>query len=170
MGKSRQKLLIDSSIVFINLAVIVLLASCAMPKIVFIEDTLTAEQHNDLGYVYEKKGMDDLAEKEYSLAAKKRRNWQTPYFNLGNIHFKKGDFSKAEDFYRKALKLNPNNPDIMNNLANVLLSQDRFSEAREMVNMALLLQKKDAYIDTLLTIQAKESAAGHPLGNENGVE
>ncbi|HRR40349.1 MAG TPA: tetratricopeptide repeat protein [Syntrophales bacterium] len=121
-----------------------------------IEDSLTAEQHNDLGYVYEQKKAYELAEKEYLLAVKKREDWPIPYFNLGNLACKTGNYKKSEDFFRKVLTLDPNNTDAMNNLAVALLMQDRLQEAKLLVEKALKTRHKDEYEDTLKEIQKKE--------------
>jgi Flp pilus assembly protein TadD len=155
MAESRQQLF-----TYLPLAIFllwILPSACTMPKIVVLEDTLTAEQHNDLGYVYEQKKIYDLAEKEYLLAVKKREEWPVPYFNLGNLAYKLGDFRKAEAFFRKALKYDPDNTDAMNNLANALLMLDRLREARLLIEKALQTNRKDAYLDTLREIQKRES-------------
>ncbi|MBU1744644.1 MAG: tetratricopeptide repeat protein [Proteobacteria bacterium] len=159
MGKTGQKLFAGLPVAILLLVAALLLSSCALPKIVVMEDRLTAEQHNDLGYVYEQKGIFDLAEKEYLLAVKKREDWQVPYFNLGNLMFKIGDFKKSEKFFRTALNYNPNNSDVMNNLANALLMQERHREARQVIEQALRIENKQEYLDTLRTIEKRESAA-----------
>lgn len=161
MGESRQKLFAGLPVAILLLVAALLLSSCALPKIVVMEDRLTAEQHNDLGYIYEQKGIFDLAEKEYLLAVKKREGWHVPYFNLGNLAFKMGDFKKSENFFRTALNYNPNNSDVMNNLANALLMQERHREARQMIEQALRIENKEEYLDTLGTIQKSENAAPH---------
>ena len=135
------------------------LSSCALPKIVIMEDTLTAEQHNDLGYVYEQRGMPDLAGKEYLLAAKKRDDWPVPYFNLGNLMYKMGDFRKSENFFRTSLHYDPNNPDVINNLANALLMQERHQEARQMIEQALRIGSKKEYLETLEAVEKREGAS-----------
>ncbi|MDO9230313.1 MAG: tetratricopeptide repeat protein [Syntrophales bacterium] len=161
MGKSGQQLFTGLPVAILLVLMMPLLSSCALPKIVVIEDKLTAEQHNDLGYVYEQKGILDLAEKEYLLAVKKRKDWQVPYFNLGNLAFKMGDYKKTENFFRTALNYDPNNSDVMNNLANALLMQQRYREARQMIEQALRIENKEEYLDTLGTIQKSENAASH---------
>ncbi len=162
MGKGRQQLLARLPVATLSLLVLALAASCALPKIVVLEDRLTAEQHNDLGYIYEQKGMNDLAGKEYALALKKRPDWKVPRFNLGNIAFKAGDYRKAEESFREVLELDPNDPDALNNLANALLLQGRSKEAREAVDRALGIKNRDEYLDTLRKIQDQEAAAGKP--------
>ena len=159
MGKTGQKLFAGLPVAILLFVAVLLLSSCALPKIVVLEDRLTAEQHNDLGYVYEQKGIFDLAEKEYLLAVKKREDWHVPYFNLGNLMFKMGDYKKSENFFRTALNYNPNNSDVMNNLANALLMQERHREARQVIEQALRIENKQEYLDTLRTIEKRESAA-----------
>lgn len=158
MGQGGQQLSVDPSLTVL-LLFLVHVTSCSLPKIVVLEDTLTAEQHNDLGYVYETKGMNDLAEKEYFLAAKKREYWHVPWFNRGNIAFKKGDYRQAEDCFREALQRAPGSADVMNNLANALLMQGRHREARQMIEQALQIENKEQYLDTLGTIEKRERAA-----------
>jgi Flp pilus assembly protein TadD len=135
---------------------LLLVPSCTLPKIIILEDKLTAEQHNDLGYVYETKGMDDLAGKEYNLALKKRGDWITPMFNMGNLFFRKGDYSTSELYFRKVLKIDPANADAMNNLANVLLMQRHCQEANRMVDQAIKSSRKAEYLDTREKIVEKQ--------------
>lgn len=49
------------------------LFSCSVPTIVILEDPLTSQEHVNLGYIYEKQGKLELAEKEYKKAIKKRQ-------------------------------------------------------------------------------------------------
>jgi tetratricopeptide (TPR) repeat protein len=153
MGKSRAPFSLYVSVAF---GCVILLSSCAMPKIIILKDTLTAEQHNDLGYIYETKGLYDLAEKEYLLAVKKKKDWHIPYFNLGNLAFRMGSYAKSEIFFRDALNYDPHNADVMNNLANAVLMQDRPQEARLLIERAIQITHKKEYLDTLQKIRAKE--------------
>jgi Flp pilus assembly protein TadD len=130
-------------------AVIVLVSTaCSMPRIVVMNDPLSAHEHNDLGLAYEQKGMLDLAEKEYLKAADKKAGWAVPYFNLGNIAYGKKDLKAAERYYRKALELDKENPDIMNNLATLLHDMGRNEEAMALIDKALSIQHKAEYLDT----------------------
>jgi Flp pilus assembly protein TadD len=130
--------------------------SCSVPQVIILEDTLTAEQHNDLGVIYEKKGLNDLAEKEYLKAAGKRKEWMVPYFNLGNLCYQMGEYARSEAFYREALERAPANPDIMNNLANALFMQGRTEEARKTIEDALAIERKEEYLDTYRRVLEKE--------------
>jgi tetratricopeptide (TPR) repeat protein len=135
-------------------AVLVLvLAACSIPRIVVMNDPLSAKEHINLGLAYEHKGMLDLAEKEYLKAAGKKDDWSVPYFNLGNIAYRKKDLKTAEKYYRKALDLDKQNPDIMNNLANLLHETGRDVEAGALIEKAISIQPKDEYLDTEHTIK-----------------
>ncbi|MGZ6210079.1 MAG: tetratricopeptide repeat protein [Syntrophales bacterium] len=133
--------------------------SCYVPKIIIMDDPLSAEQHNDLGVIYEKKGDRELARKEYASAIDKKSDWMMPYFNMGNLYYQSGDYSEAEVYYRKALKRSPDNPDVMNNLANALLMQGKGDEAMSLVEKAIMIVPKEEYRDTQRRIVEEMSKA-----------
>lgn len=138
-----------------KIIVLIVLAfySCSFPKIILIEDTLTAEEHNDLGVVYLEQKKYELAEKEFLKAIKKRSKWDLPYFNLGNAYYFVGNFDKAEEFYKKTLELNAKNTDAMNNLAYLFMEQCRLDEALKLIEKAITIQSKEEYRDTLKKIK-----------------
>ena len=155
MGKERLCL-------SVGLALIAVLAACATPRIVVLEDPLSAQEHVDLGLSYELQGRMDLAEREYRKAADKEPDWAIPHFNLGNVAYLNRDLAAAERFYARALDLDKTNPDIMNNLANVLHEQGRSTRARELIEQALEIRHRDEYLDTLRRID------GCPEKEESG--
>jgi Flp pilus assembly protein TadD len=155
MEQGRKKLSFDLSLILV-LMFLGAVVSCTLPRIIVLDDTLTAEQHNDLGYVYETKGLTDLAEKEYTLASKKRDEWYVPWFNKGNLFFKKGDYRLAEEHLREALQRSGDNADVMNNLANALLEQGHRQEAQQLIEKSLHIEKKEEYFDTLRSIQQRD--------------
>jgi Flp pilus assembly protein TadD len=122
--------------------------SCAMPRIIVLEDPLSAREHNDLGVAYEQKRMFSLAEKEYARAIEKEKDWAIPRFNLGNLYYAQGNLKLAERSYRAALDMDRNNPDIMNNLAVLLHETKRDDEAKELILKALAIRSKEEYRDT----------------------
>lgn len=132
----------------VALGLILILGGCALPKVVVLNDPLTAAEHNDLGYAYERQGLYDLAAREYARAVKIDKNWATPRFNLGNLAYRKGDIKGAERHYRAALERDAQNADVMNNLANVLADQGHLLEAKDMITRALIIDRKPAYLDT----------------------
>jgi Flp pilus assembly protein TadD len=140
-------------------AVLLALAACSMPKVVVLDDPLSAREHMDLGLSYEAQGRLDLARREYLKAAAGQGDWATPHFNLGNIAHRERDLAAAESHFRKALSLEADNPDIMNNLAVVLHELGRDAEARDLVVRALAIQDREEYRDTLHAID-RGGAAG----------
>jgi Flp pilus assembly protein TadD len=154
MEEKRLRLL--SRLALTSAVLVLVLSACSMPRVVILKDPLTAGEHVDLGVAYERKGMLDLAEKEYLKAADKQDGWAVPYFNLGNIAYGKNDMKAAEKYYRKALELDKLNPDIMNNLASLLHDMGRDEEARSLIDRALSIQRKDEYLDTERTIKGTQ--------------
>lgn len=127
-----------------------LLTSCS--SIVIIKDPLTSEEHINLGYIYERQGKYELAEKEYKKAIKKdRKNWLA-YYNLGNIYAKREKWDIAEEFYLKALEFSKD-PDLLNNLAYVLNKKGEHCEALKLVKEALQKEQKAEYFQTMKEIE-----------------
>lgn len=95
------------------LTLIVLLCSCAMPRIVVLRDPLTPEERINLGLAYEKNGEYEAALTEYSTAAKKL---PIADFYIGNLYFQRGMIEKAEKAYLRAIA-RTDDPRAYNNLA-----------------------------------------------------
>ena len=125
-----------------------LLAACAMPKIVVIDDPLTAQQHNDLGVAYEEKGDYPLAEKEYEKAIKKNREWVIPYLNLGHLYYRQDKLDQAERALREGLRVKGDHPDLLNNLAWVLMEKGQYEQAIALIDKAIAIEDKEEYRDT----------------------
>jgi len=139
----------------VSLLIIMLSGSCAVPQIIILKDPLTAEEHINLGYLYEKQGKLGLAEEEYKKAIRKDKKNYLAYFNLGNIYAQRGEYKKAERQYRKALELRED-PDVLNNLAYVLNKQGKKEEALLYIKKALEMNDDPAYRKTLEEILKKE--------------
>ena len=125
-----------------------LVAGCALPKIVILEDPLTAQQHNDLGVAYEEKGDFALAEKEYEKALKKNREWVIPYLNLGHLYYRQDQLDRAENILREGLRAKGDHPDLLNNLAWVLMEKGRLEHAQYLIDKAIAIEDKEEYRDT----------------------
>jgi Tfp pilus assembly protein PilF len=130
------------------LLAILILAGCAMPKIVVFDDPLTAQQHNDLGVAYEEKGDLGLAEKEFEKALKKNREWVIPYLNLGHLYYRQDKLDRAEHILREGLRVKGDHPDLLNNLAWVLMEKGRLEHAQYLIDKAIAIEDKEEYRDT----------------------
>jgi tetratricopeptide (TPR) repeat protein len=133
-------------------AALLCLTGYAMLGIHVVEDSLTAADHNDLGFSYETRNRLELAEKEYQKAARKDKNWHTPCFNLGNVYYKMGQPDKAAAYYRRSLERKPDHADSMNNLAFVRMQQGNHPEARRWIDRAIAIDAKPEYLDTRQSI------------------
>jgi Flp pilus assembly protein TadD len=133
---------------FILISGLLCLAGCSLLGVHVVEDSLSAVQHNDLGFAYEKQNKLELAEKEYRRAINKDKTWVVPCFNLGNVYYKMGDKDKAVKYYRLGLKKAPAHSDLMNNLAFVLMEQGNCSEAEKWIEKAITIEAKPEYLDT----------------------
>ena len=102
----------------ILLLVLLLAGGCSrVPKIIVLEDPLTAVEHVELGVAYERKGELDLARREYEMALRKDRKFFLARLNLGNVFLAKKEYGKAREEYLRALELRPGDPEATNNLS-----------------------------------------------------
>ena len=101
-----------------TLLVLLLAGGCSrLPRIIVLEDPLTAAEHVELGVAYERKGELDLARREYERALQKDRKFYRARLNLGNIFLTKKEYGKAREEYLLALELRPGDADATNNLS-----------------------------------------------------
>jgi len=127
MAKNQQSYAGNHSVKLLSLLLplvllIVLLGSCASLRgSLFMEDPLRAEEHNNLGVIYEREGKNDLAIREYKKAISSDSSLVTPQVNLGNVYFKQGEFTLAEKSYKDALELGKTNLEAANNLSSLYL-------------------------------------------------
>jgi len=97
---------------------LVLAAGCGrIPRIIVLEDPLTADERVALGVAYERKGELGPAAREYGRALKKDPSSFAARFNLGNVRLAEKRYGEAREEYLRALDLRPGNPEAVNNLA-----------------------------------------------------
>ena len=96
----------------------VLLAGCGrVPRIIVLEDPLSADEHVTLGVAYERKGELGPAAREYERALKKDGKSFRARVNLGNVRLAEKMYGDARAEYLKALALRPADAEATNNLA-----------------------------------------------------
>ena len=131
------------------LTLLVIIAGCAMPRIIIYDDPLSPEEHLKLGMAYEKDGELDNAISEYKAAARKL---PIAYLYLGNVHFQKNELDQAEKYYKKAIRKEAHNADAHNNLAWLYyIREENLDKAENLALRAMELDpsKRDVYMDTL---------------------
>jgi Tfp pilus assembly protein PilF len=113
------------------LLVLLFLGGCSrIPKIIILEDPLSASEHVDLGVSYERRGELDLALREYEKAHRKDKNFYRARVNLGNVFLAKKEYGKAREEYLRALDLRPGDAGATNNLGWLaILSGEKIEEA-----------------------------------------
>lgn len=100
------------------LLAVAMAAGCGrVPKVIVLEDPLSAEEHVALGVAYEGKGEPALAAREYERALKKDGASFRARFNLGNVRLSEKRYGAAREEYLKALDLRPGDPEATNNLS-----------------------------------------------------
>ena len=99
------------------LALAVVAACSHLPKIIVLEDPLTADEHVALGVAYESRGEPGPAAREYERALKKDRASFRARLNLGNVRLSEKRYEAARAEHLQALELRPADAEATNNLA-----------------------------------------------------
>ena len=141
------------ALAFIFLLSVVAAAGCGrMPKIIVLNDPLSADERVALGVSYERKGEIELAAREYARALKKDPSSFHARFNLGNIRLGQKQYDVAKELYLEALELRPGDPRAANNLAwAAILSGVGMESALYRLESALSdpSQRLPSFLDTL---------------------
>jgi tetratricopeptide (TPR) repeat protein len=114
------------------------LSGCSLPKIIILNDPLTAAEHDNLGRIYESQGKFDLAVQQYRAALKQNPKSVPSLLLLGDLSFKIKNYPEAGASYEKAITLQPENGDLYNNLCWVYLEQNiKLEKAGELIEKAI---------------------------------
>jgi len=135
------------------LSLLLAVSACArVPKIIVLEDPLSADEHLTLGVAYERKGELDLAAREYEAALKKAPASFQARFNLGNVRLAQKRYGAAREEYLEALELRPADPEATNNLAwaAIFSGKDREDALRRMESVLESPKRRSSpLLDTL---------------------
>lgn len=128
-------------------------AGCAhLPKIIVLEDPLSATEHVALGVSYEHNGELALAAREYERALAKDKACFQARVNLGNVRLAEKRFDRAREAYLAALALRPGDPEATNNLCwAAILSGKGLDDAlaRMQAVLSVPAQRTPPLLDTL---------------------
>jgi tetratricopeptide (TPR) repeat protein len=127
---------------------------CAsFPRLIILQDPLSAEEHLALGTSYEANSAWDLALSEYRQALKKSARKEKVYFLIGNVYYQRGDYSGAERSYRMAIGADSGFAPAFNNLAWNFLKEGKKQEAIRAAQRAVeIVPDNPDYQDTLKRI------------------
>jgi len=96
--------------------------------------------HNNLGLVYDRRGMYDKAFKEYEKAVAIYPAFAEAHNNLGVAHTRKGMFDKAIEECEKAIAINPSFAEAQTSLGNVYLKKGMVDDAIAEYKKALTIK------------------------------
>lgn len=131
-----------------------------IPKIIVLEDPLSAEEHVTLGVAYERKGELETAAREYGRALSKDPGFFQARVNLGNVRLAQKRYDDARREYLDALALRPAHPEATNNLAwaAILSGNDREDALRRMEEvLAVPEHRSPPLLDTLGVLLGESS-------------
>jgi len=115
-------------------------------------DPLSAEEHNELGVAYYRRGEYEAAAREFRAAASRRPGFTRALVNLGDAQLALGAVEAAIEAYEHARATSPDDPGVANNLAWALLHHERrWPEAEPVIRDALSRDPvpRGYYLDTL---------------------
>ncbi len=140
--------------------------SCSLPRIIVLNDPLTAEEHVRLGQVYESQGKLQLALQQYRAAVRGGSNSPLTWLMIGDLSFRTGAHKEAEKAYLKAISLDPGNGNSYNNLAWVYLEQgDQLRKAEQLAREAIRRtpEQRPYYLDTLGVVLYRQGRISEAL-------
>ena len=146
------------------LLVLLLAGGCSrIPRIIVLEDPLTAPEHVELGVAYERKGELDLAQREYERALRKDGKFYRARLNLGNVFLARKEYGKARDEYLLALELRPGDAEATNNLSWAAISSgegidDALARMESVVSGST--PPRATYLDTLGVLRMRANRPG----------
>ena len=109
---------------------------------------LSAQERVQLGAIYERKGLNDLALREYEAASEMGLAFGV--FAAANILYKEQKYDEAINGYLEAIEKDPDNPAYYNNLAWAYMEKGAFEKALVEAEQALkrATQDRHMYLDT----------------------
>jgi len=127
-----------------------------LPRVVVLDDPLTAEEHLNLGVSYESRKEYLYAIEQYRLAAEGGLKARAELYT-GNAYFSLGDIDAAESHYRLALKAGPDFAEAYNSLAWLYATEGlNLHEAEKLALKAIDLSSTENknFLDTLNTVRS----------------
>lgn len=117
-----------------------------------------ARAHNNLGFIYRERGMNDEAIPQFLTALRLRPGYTDAHINLGIAYNAKGMNELAIPQFMTALRINPDDADAHNNLGIAYVSKGMFDEGIQHYRMALRLKPDyaEAYNNLGVAYASKE--------------
>lgn len=134
------------------------LLGCVRLPVTDDPNVLSYEEHYKLAAIYESRGENEPAIREYENAIRVYDKNPGAYFGAGNIYLRMKKYKDAEKDYLKAIELDPSNGAYYNNLGWLYMETGdlRKAEARAREAAGKDPSKAYIYLDTLGVIQTRE--------------
>lgn len=113
--------------------------------------------HNNLGMVYESRGLLDIAIPKYKSAILNNPYSEKAHYNLGLAYSKKGLLDEAIIEYEKALNLKKDYLDALNNLGNIYMKKGAYYKAAEFFKQCLSISPLNEITNYNLGIALNET-------------
>jgi tetratricopeptide (TPR) repeat protein len=135
------------------------LLGCVRLPVTDNPNVLSYEEHYKLATIYESKGENEPAVREYENAIRVYDKNPGAYFGAGNVYLRMKKYQEAEKYYLKAIELDPHNGGYYNNLGWLYMESGDLKKAESRAREAAEKDPSKAYIylDTLGVIQTKEN-------------
>jgi Tfp pilus assembly protein PilF len=153
-------------VLYVLLLPLLALAGCSLPKIIVLNDPLSAEEHLKLGSIYHSQGKTALARDQFREAARRDPKSLRAWSLLGDAASKMKEYAEAEKAYRKAMDLDEKNGDLRNNLAWIYVEQGKgLEDAQALAKKAMELtpEHRPFYLDTLGMALLKQGKHGEAV-------
>lgn len=102
-----------------------------------------ADIYYNRGWIYSRKGRNDLAKNDYTRALELDKNYADAFFNRGLIYMKEKRYPEAIVDFTEAIKSDPGMSDALCNRGNAYLQAGKVAKALEDYTKAISLDDKD---------------------------
>jgi tetratricopeptide (TPR) repeat protein len=102
-----------------------------------------ADMYYNRGWIYSKRGRDDLAKNDYTHALELDKNYADAYYNRGLIYMKEKRYPEAISDFTEAIKSDPGLSDALCNRGNAYLQTGQVEKALKDYNQAIAINDKD---------------------------
>jgi tetratricopeptide (TPR) repeat protein len=136
----------------IGIGILISVSGCAsIPRIVFLHDPLTPQEHFQLAVSYEIQNDWNAAIREYQASLDLNPKFEPALAGLGNVYAQQKQYASAEKVYLRLLELDSDHAMANNNLAWIYIAQGiHLSEASDRIERALSVDAahRAFYLDT----------------------
>ncbi|OGP25518.1 MAG: hypothetical protein A2X93_06510 [Deltaproteobacteria bacterium GWC2_56_8] len=137
-----------------------LLPACGAIQVEKPSFLLSDVERLSLASIYESKGENDLAFREYrkALESDSKDIRESAWFAIANLNLRRNNLDEAEEGFLNAIEINPSKGAYYNNLAWIYMERGEYGRAEDTAMKGLELDPDTdyMYLDTIGVIQTRE--------------